>query len=372
MKSTKLLLITSEFPPQPGGIGNHAHNLAIQLMHLDWDVQVLTENRGLDANDEAVFDAQQAFPVFRIARRKQMLLSYLKRIQKAFSLAVKSDVVLVSGKFSLWTAGLLQLFLQRPFIAVIHGSEVKQKNRFLQTYTYYCLRKMDTVIGVSKFTLSLLEKHSLKKACVINNGFVIPSYARPATIWKTSKPLKLITVGNLTQRKGQHNVIAAIPALKRKFPDIEYHLVGIPTNASLLQQQAASLDVQDQIKIHGKVSEKKKWELLSEATIFIMLSEITETGDVEGFGIAILEANAVGLPAVGSLGCGIEDAIRPGYSGQLVPGHHVDAITTAVEKIVSDYATYAEQAQVWSKGFSWSQVGSQYHKVIMDLLEFNE
>ena len=36
--------------------------------------------------------------------------------------------------------------------------------------------------------------------------------------------------------------------------------------------------------------------------IFIMMSEMTESGDVEGFGIAIIEANSLGLPSIGTLG----------------------------------------------------------------------
>ena len=40
---------------------------------------------------------------------------------------------------------------------------------------------------------------------------------------------QLITVGNLTQRKGQHNMINALPELLKKYPDLHYHCVGIPT-----------------------------------------------------------------------------------------------------------------------------------------------
>ena len=53
--------------------------------------------------------------------------------------------------------------------------------------------------------------------------------------------------------------------------------------------------------------------------VFVMLSSPTSTGDVEGFGIAIIEANALSLPSIGAKDCGIEDAleIRDGIYGIL-------------------------------------------------------
>ena len=52
--------------------------------------------------------------------------------------------------------------------------------------------------------------------------------------------------------------------------------------------------------------------------IFVMLSEETTTGDVEGFGIAVIEANALGIPTIGTMGSGLEDAISDKITGFLV------------------------------------------------------
>ena len=75
---------------------------------------------------------------------------------------------------------------------------------------------------------------------------------------------------------------------------------------------------------------------IRDADIFVMLSENQPTGEVEGFGIAILEANSRRVPAIGSSGCGIEQAISEGYSGWLVNPHDVSGFVNAVDRIMAN------------------------------------
>ena len=91
-----------------------------------------------------------------------------------------------------------------------------------------------------------------------------------------------------------------------------------------------------------------------------MLSEKTAQGDVEGFGIAILEANSLGIPAIGSLGCGIEDAIKNGYSGKLIPHNDSRALNEAIKSIIDDYESYSENAIKWASQFDWTLIIKEY------------
>src|SRR5690606_11393034 len=128
----------------------------------------------------------------------------------------------------------------------------------------------------------------------------------------------LTTVGRVSTRKGQLQVINLLPELKKRYPEIHYHCIGIPTEAADFFEQAKVLGVDQQVTFHGAVDDQTLKEMLLATEVFVMLSTESPTGDVEGFGIAILEANALGIPAIGSKGCGIEDAIQEGISGFLV------------------------------------------------------
>jgi glycosyltransferase involved in cell wall biosynthesis len=91
-----------------------------------------------------------------------------------------------------------------------------------------------------------------------------------------------------------------------------------------------------------------------------MLSENLPNGDFEGFGIAILEANYLGLPAIGSKNSGIADAISNGYSGILVDPHNPTEIAEAIMIIMSDYSTYSKQARKHASNFLWKQKVQEY------------
>jgi phosphatidylinositol alpha-1,6-mannosyltransferase len=91
-----------------------------------------------------------------------------------------------------------------------------------------------------------------------------------------------------------------------------------------------------------------------------MLSSPTATGDVEGFGIAILEANALGVPAIGAMGCGIEDAIANYKSGILVSPYDTSAFLDALQVILNQHEAYSQQAKAWAKSHHWELIIKQY------------
>lgn len=361
----KLLFLTTEFPPQPGGIGNHALHLAQGLEEHGFAICVVCDRRSGEGKEENEFDALLPFEVIRIKRKKLIFLSYIDRIRTAYKLARTSEVVLASGKFSLWLGAWLRLFYKKKkYVAVIHGSEVLLSNKWLRWLTDWSLRRYNTVVAVSNYTASLVADLKLKDVVVIPNGFEL-NLKEPKTFQPSGKP-KLITVGNVTERKGQHNIIAALPVLRKRFPEVEYHIVGIPTDQKKLEQLAEQLGVAEAVVFHGRVSEERKQELLLESDVFVMLSEQTESGDVEGFGIAILEGNSLGLPAIGALGCGIEDAVKDGFSGRLIGNKDHEGFLKALEGIMGGYEVYSQNAKEWAGNFRWNKIIPRYVEVIIN------
>ncbi len=359
---TKVLIVSSEFPPQPGGIGNHAFNLAKGLQENGYDVKLVCDRRSKNGNEEFLFDADLDFQVVRINREQFILKSYIKRIKVAFSLAKNSEIIICSGKFSLWLGAFLSLLQTKKNIAIIHGSEVLLSNYFLRKLTDFSLKRFKVIIAVSNYTKSLISKLSTEKVVVIPNGFNVEVEIKKPV---KNKPLPiLITVGNLTQRKGQHNIINALPTLLKKYPDLKYYIVGIPTEKPRLEKLALHLKVESAVVFFGKVSEQEKIALLQQSDVFVMLSETTNRGDVEGFGIAILEANAVGVPAIGALHCGIEDAINDGVSGKLINLNTPIELLESLDEILGNYEMYSKAAEVWSRNFTWEKILDKYLEVL--------
>lgn len=362
---TKTLILTSEFPPQPGGIGNHAVNLAKGLQGNGYEVNLLCDYRSKNTEAENEYDKTLPFKVKRISRKDLVFLSYIARVKAAIALAKNSELIVCSGKFSLWLGAFLSLFFNKNFVVIIHGSELKLPNIFLRKLTELSLKRFDKIVAVSNYTKSLVAHLKLENIVVIPNGFQLKS---PTILQSYTKPVPvLITVGNVTKRKGQHNIINAMPLLLKKYPDLKYHIVGIPTEKQKLEKLALNLKVEDSVVFFGKVSETEKLELLQEADVFIMLSETTKTGDAEGFGIAILEANALGVPAIGSFDCGIEDAINNGISGRLINNKNINQLADALEEILNNYDLYSQGAKSWSQNYTWEKVIKKYLTILKEL-----
>lgn len=361
----QLLLISSEFPPLPGGIGTHAYQLAMGFTQNGYQVIVLTDRRSKDEDLERNFDANLPFLVHRVPRMS-FGRTYLARIKKTFYYVKQNkEITLVSsGKFSLWIGALLHLYHRTlNQVAVIHGTEIKAGGLMSRFLTKYSLLQFKKIIAVSNFTKSkILEVIPNATITVITNGVEITNHQSISEIKKEG--LRLITVGNVTNRKGQHNVISALPLLKNHYPDIHYDIVGLPTDAERLQKQARINGVTSLVSIHGVVSEIEKQQLILQSHLFLMLSEHLPNGDFEGFGIAVLEANALGVPAIGTRDSGIADAIQDGKTGILVDPHDPEEIKTAIFTVLNNYSVYSSNARNWAIANQWPQVISHYLKVI--------
>lgn len=364
-KLTNILIVTSEFPPEPGGIGNHAYNLAKELSLNSFEVSVVTDQRDTTILREKEFDSELPFVINRIPIKKIRFLMYLNRVLKIFDTISKNHTIIASGKFSLWIVAFATLFYKRNYIAVIHGFEVNFKNNWLKKITDNSLKRFHKIIAVSNFTKSLINHLNLKNIEVIPNGFQISSFKSKIKKKNVGSP-SLITIGSVTERKGQKNVIKALPKLLIKFPKLMYHVVGTPFLKDEFIKIAQDLDVDKHIIFHGKVNEKKKYELLNRSDIFIMLSENTTNGDVEGFGIALIEANSLGIPAIGAKDCGIEDAIKNYSSGILVDRKNAIEFGKAIKIILNDYENYQNNSKIWASNFTWDLIIKKYIKTILN------
>jgi len=133
--------------------------------------------------------------------------------------------------------------------------------------------------------------------------------------------------------------------------------VGIETNRAELAMLAKKLGVERNVFFHGRLKESSEvYNAYSSTDVFIMLSENQDDGDVEGFGIAILEANFFGQPAVGARGCGIEDAIKEGVNGYLVDGDNAQEIHVAVMKCLERRGDMESGIKDWVKDHDWNQL----------------
>ncbi|WP_035483287.1 glycosyltransferase family 4 protein [Gaetbulibacter saemankumensis] len=362
-RSTKhILIICSEFPPQPGGIGTHALYLAKALTDSGFEVSVLTDQRSDSGVPEADFDKGLSFFVQRIKKRPLRVFMYFDRIVKTFKWLKQADSVVASGKFSLWSVAFCTIFRKRLSLAVIHGTEVNMPSKVLKRLVNLSIKRFDKVVAVSNYTKALMA-HLNIPVHVIPNGIVCDDWK---VVDKGLDDIKLkgspvfITVGRVSERKGQREFVEMLPELLPYYPELHYHCVGIADESFAVKQQVETLGLHSQVSFHGVLSENHLKACLKQSDIFIMLSKAEATGDVEGFGIAVLEANAMGIPVIAAKGTGVEDAVASEQSGILIPLGDTKALQMAVQSILGNKETFKKGALAWAEAHDWKHIVNQY------------
>ena len=357
-----IVIISSEFPPGPGGIGKHAFDLSRALVWKGFEITVFSSQDY--ASEEEILNFRQTFPsnlnLVRFSRNGWA--TYLDRwlLINNFLTKHNPELIIVTGRFPLWMGWLVKRKFGKsiPVHAFIHGSELSKKNRFHHFLTSVSLSSIDHIWAVSNFTRRLLRKLTDRKdILVLPNGLWLNDWPseniKKSAVELTGVP-SLITVGRVSSRKGQHLLVKALPEIQKLFPAVHYNLVGIPTGKEALEAIAVQYHVADDLTFHGKIpSIIGLSDYYQKSDVFIMLSETQPDGDTEGFGIAILEANYFGKPAIGARGCGIEDAIMDGYNGRLVEGNNPIEIAEALKDIMENYNAYSARARKWAIRHDW-------------------
>ncbi len=352
----EVLIIASEFPPGPGGIGSHAYSMAKAFYKKNIEVTVVCPADYVDRKEALEFDSKLPFKVVRYAH--QGWKGYLCRLT-TIRKHLKKNIIL-SGKFPLWTIYWIRLLKKHnaKVICVLHGSEINPSNSFLRRFTHCSINSSDCIVAVSSFTKELLPEWIKRKRDIdiIPNGIDIDTVVDIQPIQLVGYP-KLLTVGNVTPRKGQHRVIKALPRLIQDYPDIHYHIVGLPSYKEEFQQLAKSLNVANHVTFHGRVKNHSDLTgYYKSADAFIILSENQKDGDCEGFGIVILEAGMWQLPSIGAIGCGISDAISEGENGFMVDGDNPEEINKAIGAILEDKDNLQKGSRIWSEKFDWNSI----------------
>jgi len=371
-KKHKILLISTEFPPGPGGIGNHAWNLARNLNN-KVNVDVLTISDYADENECKSFDDKEKVKIYRFTRYPLAAITYCHRLIQVIKYIKNNNYshCLLSGFFALSIGPIIQLINKKvSIVGIIHGSELIQHNPLLKYILTVSLKCLKIVISVSRYTNSIIpiKLGPNQRNYIIPNGVnkdLLDDITGKNEIIISGEPC-LLTVGSITNRKGQINFIKALPKIQKKYPGVHYHCVGLPINKDDLIKEIIRLKIEKYVTIHGVIPNTELSNIYKQSDILIMLSQSNINSCIEGFGIAVLEANLFGVPALGSKKTGIEDAIVQNKTGVLVNPYSEKEILNGINLLLEQRKYLSQNAVVWALEHNWTKISDRYLKAIIN------
>jgi glycosyltransferase involved in cell wall biosynthesis len=157
-------------------------------------------------------------------------------------------------------------------------------------------------------------------------------------------------LGRLEVYKNVDIMLRACAELVERFPDLEVLVIGRGVSREPLESLAKDLNIEDRTRFTGFVSDEERDRLLSGARVCVCPSE------KEGWGLTIIEANALGVPVVATDADGLRDSVRDGETGFLVENRDVAGFRERIAQLLEDdaLATRMSKAAVeWSRTFDW-------------------
>lgn len=377
----RLLILTPEFPPGPGGIGTHAQQLARQFLGLGWEVAVITSQHYAAESEIEAFNEAQPFPVIRLSQLKGAPLKAVHRwrIASRWIRRWQPDIMLASGDRDIFLCALLARRFRLPWVAVEHGRIPPRWERPLKVWAF---QQATSVVSVSRYSWQQLLVLGVKPRSgrVITNGADAARFktmsAEEVIEFKAGAKLNqgriLLTVGNVSDRKGQDVVIRALPEIIQQVPNTHYFMAGLPSREEEFAGLARQLGVAGHAHFLGPVDDDKLLGLFNCCDVFVMTSRHT-VDEFEGFGIAVVEAALCGKPAVVSQDSGLSEAIDDGVTGIGVPEEDERATAAAIISLLQDEALRkrmggAAQQRALSQQ-TWVQCAQQYDALFQHLLE---
>lgn len=188
----------------------------------------------------------------------------------------------------------------------------------------------------------------------------------------TSAPATILFVGGIKARKGVLEIVRACKAFRDISPlPFHLHLVGSYDPYNAYSQQIAAFikeqKMENMVTFEGKISTAALEQLYAKTDVFIMLSKDDFT-HFEGFGMVFLEASAHGIPTIGSLHSGCEEAIQDGVSGYTVEADNPQMIATRMQWILMEHKIDPIQCQAWAKEHSIEQQVDSFEASYNDIL----
>ena len=390
----KILMVSWEYPPVViGGLGRHVHHLSTALAAAGHDVVVLSRRpSGTDpsthpssdeisegvrviaaAQDPHEFTFGADMMAWTLAMGHAMIRGGLSLKKPRSNRAWRPDVVHAHDWLVAHPAIGLAEFYDVPMVSTIHATEAGRHSgwvygalsRQVHAIESWLVRESDSLITCSasmRDEITELFGPGLAEITVIRNGIDAARWPFAARRHRTGPP-KLLYVGRLEYEKGVHDVIAALPRIRRTHPGTTLTIAGDGTQQDWLVEEARKHRVLKATSFVGRVDHAELLRLLHRADAAVLPSHY------EPFGLAALEAAAAGAPLVTSNIGGLGEAVINGQTGLSCPPRDVTRLAAAVRAVLDNPDAAQRRARAARRritsDFDWHTVAEQTAQVYL-------
>jgi phosphatidylinositol alpha-1,6-mannosyltransferase len=266
-------------------------------------------------------------------------------------------------------------------VVITHGLDVIERISWYQRWVIPAVfRMVDAVAPVSMATGEACLERGLDevKLHVIPNGVHADRFAhvkadkigllgRAGSL--PDDALLLCSVGRHVRRKGfEWFVDQVMPKLA---DHIHYWLAGDGSITEDIRAAMRRNGLEKRIQLLGRITDAQVKALYEMADLFVM-PNIPIAGDMEGFGVVLIEAGLCGLPAVASELEGIRDVIHEGANGYFAKPESIESFIEIINRLDLDRQALCKLANGTCSHtldtFSWPAVADRFAHLFRQLI----
>jgi phosphatidyl-myo-inositol dimannoside synthase len=344
---TRILLVTNDFPPRPGGIQAYLEELVCRLAGSHSLTVYAPRWKGADRYDAAIRRAAG----YEVVRHPTTLMLPSPAVDARMRrLIAERDIDTV------WFGAAAPLALladraRRAGVARVaastHGHEVGWS---MLPVARSALRRIgegtDVITYVSRYTRGRFASAFGPNAALeyLPPGVDTDRF-RPDAAARTELRARyglgerptIVCLSRLVPRKGQDMLIRALSAIRRRVDGAALMIVGGGPFSPVLHRIAQHAGVEQHVVFTGGLPAAELPAHFATADVFAMPCRTRGAGlDVEGLGIVFLEASATGVPVVAGRSGGAPETVQEGKTGFVVDGRSVEQIADAVSRVLLD------------------------------------
>ena len=384
----KLLVTASTFPRWTGDTEPRFVLDLASYMTDEFDVTVLVPAVP-GAEEREVLDGVKVIRYHYFPVHKWETLCYpgaiVPRIREKKVRALLVPFLFISLYFHLWKLlpdydivhahwlipqGIMQSFFKKPYIVTGHGGDVALLNKGIaRKLKVRCLKRAEHVTVVSEHLKKKVQELVPEtQPSVISMGVNVSQFGRQYRVtdyFGQGDKKVVLFVGRLAEKKGVTYLLGAMEQI-----DAMLVVVGDGPLREELEIQGKRINERAgwmKVKLLGAKTHEELKKLYASSDVFVCPSITAMDGDVEGFGLVMLEAMASGLPIVASNSGGIVQLIEDGVNGLLCEEKSIWQLIDNICSLLSNedfYQQIAKNGKKTVEQYDYCLISKKYKAVL--------
>jgi colanic acid/amylovoran biosynthesis glycosyltransferase len=195
------------------------------------------------------------------------------------------------------------------------------------------VREASFVVTETNYSANRLKQefpYALDKIVRVYNGLDLSIFKAAVS---AAKPVRIISVGRLIEKKGWRYLIEACALLRDNGLSFDCRIAGDGPDEEALQHLIQQLRLNERVHLIGPRAQSEIIDMLAESSLFVLPAIRDRHGDSDNLPTVLIEALASSLPVVATKVAGIPEIVEEGTNGLLVPEKESKQLAFAIERL---------------------------------------